>query len=314
LSAAQMREIYARFSPQVFRRSRWHVPGLQAKFNGRIVERELRAVIGERRLDSPDLLTGLAIVMKRMDTGSPWVVSNNPSAGFWETPADRAYLGNRHYSLVNLLRASTAAPTYFDPESVTIAEGMSPGLFIDGGFTPHRNPALQLLMMAVIDGYGLKWRSGADRLMIISVGTGSHRHRMDADEAARLSATSLAGCALTGVLTDTDALVETLLHWFSGSPSLWSLNSEIGTLAGQKPPFGEPLMTFHRYDIHLDADWLKSELGLSVDETELRHLRRMDALDSIPRLHQLGRTAARDFVRDSDFPSAFDGGLSVAGG
>jgi hypothetical protein len=134
---------------------------------------------------------------------------------------------------------------------------------------------------------------------------------MNAGEAAKLSAMSLAGGALTGVLADTDALVETLLHWFSGSPSLWPLNSEIGTLAGQKPPFGEPLMTFHRYDIHLDADWLESELGLGVDETELRQLRRMDALESIPRLYQLGRIAARDFVRDGNFPIAFDGGLAA---
>ena len=88
------------------------------------------AAAGDRRhrrhrtLDSADLLTGLSIITKRLDTGSPWIVTNNPRARYWDTkpptPEDPGYLGNRHYKLATLVRASTAAPHFFDPEIVQI--------------------------------------------------------------------------------------------------------------------------------------------------------------------------------------------------
>ena len=68
--------------------------------------------------------TGLSVVTKRMDTGSPWILTNNPRSPYWETtPRTRespGYLGNRHYKLATLVRASTAAPHFFDPEIVQI--------------------------------------------------------------------------------------------------------------------------------------------------------------------------------------------------
>jgi hypothetical protein len=310
LSTAQLRDIYVTLWPKAFRPVRWRIRGLQPKFDGRAVARDIRAIIGERTLDTSDLQTGLAIVMKRIDTGSPWVISNNPRARFWETPQDRSYIGNRHFPLVNLIRASTAAPTYFDPELVPIVEGEPPGLFVDGGLTPHKNPALQMLLMALLDGYALNWEGGADRLLLVSIGTGHFRQRFSAAESARMTAAGLAVRALTGLILDTDALAVTLLHWLAGAPSRWPLNAELGTLAGQKAPFGTPLLTFRRYDVQLEADWLASELGLAVDPRELQRLRRMDTPESVPRLFELGRAAAPRLISEDDFPAAFDDGLA----
>jgi uncharacterized protein len=58
------------------------------------------------------------------------------------------------------VRASTAAPSLFEPELIEIVSGHPPGLFIDGGLTPHNNPSLLLLMTALIPAYGLNWRIG----------------------------------------------------------------------------------------------------------------------------------------------------------
>src|SRR5262249_12936675 len=133
---------------------------------------------------------------------------------------------NKDYKLSNLVRASTAAPHFFDPEfipvtakgqaEVSAAEktlGASPwrlvarahaiylltrkaiidrlrrnkgqkpsadthGLFIDGGVTPYNNPSLALLMLATLDPYELRWPLGADKLTLVSIGTGWHRSRM----------------------------------------------------------------------------------------------------------------------------------------
>jgi hypothetical protein len=313
-SASQLRDFYARLTPAVFRRSFWWLPGFLAKFDSRRVMRELYSVIGDRALDSPDLLTGLAIVMKRVDTASPWVLSNNPRSAFWETPEDRSFIGNRHYPLVNLIRASTAMPLFFNPEPVTIVEGEQPGIFIDGALTPHKNPALQLLMMALLDGYGLRWPPGADKLLIVSVGTGNHRLRMTAAEAARMSMPGLAVRATFGLVNDTSTLGETLLQWFSGSASRWPVNSELGTLAGQSSPFAQDLLSFQRYDVRLEMDWLARELDVTIEEAELRKLWRLDNPRSVPRLYEIGRAAARRFVHAEDFPAPFDDGLETPGG
>src|SRR6476620_5328457 len=136
----ELRDIYYRLAPRAFRRS-FRMPLFQAKFNAAGLRREIAAFIGDRTLDTADLRTGYALVAKRIDTGSPWIVSNNPRAPYWESPPEKTFIGNRHYSLGNLVRASTAAPTYFEPESIRISDNEM-GLFVDGGVSPHNNPAL----------------------------------------------------------------------------------------------------------------------------------------------------------------------------
>jgi hypothetical protein len=153
---------------------------------------------------------------------------------------------------------------------------------------------------------GRAWQGGDGKLLVVSVGTGTHRHRMSEADTANRSATGLAIRAQGGLMADTDALGITLLQWLSGSPSRWPLNTELGTLAGQAPPLGVPLLNYRRYDVHLEADWLERELGIVADEAELRRLRRMDTPDTVPRLSELGAAAARRFVKDADFPTAFD--------
>jgi hypothetical protein len=61
-----------------------------------------------------------------MDTGSPWIISNDPRAPYWESKppnsqtGDKGHIGNRYYKLATLVRASTAAPHFFDPEILAI--------------------------------------------------------------------------------------------------------------------------------------------------------------------------------------------------
>ena len=46
---------------------------------------ELDALLGDRSLGSRDLMTGLCIVAKRLDTTLPWIVTNNPRAPVGKT-------------------------------------------------------------------------------------------------------------------------------------------------------------------------------------------------------------------------------------
>ena len=41
-------------------------------------------MLGEHKLGSEDFRTGLLVVTKRLDTGSPWPISNNPKARYFK--------------------------------------------------------------------------------------------------------------------------------------------------------------------------------------------------------------------------------------
>lgn len=300
LSASDLRSFYFESAARIFRRSWLRLFGvLQARFDVRPLEAEIRRVIGARQLDSEDILTGLAIVSKRLDTGSTWVLTNNPRSAYWRDGEGGA-IGNRHFSLANIVRASAAAPHYFAPQLITIINGERPGLFVDGGVTPYKNPAMQLLMLALMEPYGLNWQAGADNLHIISIGTGERRERMAPNKAPPRTSAGIALLALVGALADSSVASLTLLHWLSGTHAQWPVNSEIGDLASVTPPSGQSLFGFLRYDAHLESVWLAQELGISVTPRQFAQLIRMDQPEAVPLLYEIGQKAAAKFIMSED--------------
>jgi patatin-like phospholipase/acyl hydrolase len=53
--------------------------------------------------------------------------------------------------LRGVIRASTAAPTYFEVEKLEVGEGQI-GVFVDGGVSMANNSALQLFLIATLKG------------------------------------------------------------------------------------------------------------------------------------------------------------------
>jgi uncharacterized protein len=295
-TTADLKNFYLRLAPRVFRRPFWRLMGLQAKFDAQALRHEIEQVVAERTLDSEDLVTGLCVVAKRMDTGSPWIIANNPRGPYWETPADGRFIGNRHYRLANLVRASTAAPAYFDPELLPIIDGDEYGLFVDGGVTPHQSPALVLFLMTMLKAYGLCWPTGPDRLLVVSIGTGVYRNRLSLPELRYIRAIGLAIRALSALISDGTGLVLQLMQLMGECPAPWTINSEIGDLRDDGLPGGK-LFRFLRYDVHLDGPWLAENLDLKVSERDVTRVRRMDDPVTIPLAYEIGRRAAQRQVK-----------------
>ena len=295
-TAAEITDFYHELAPRIFRRSYWRIIGWQPVFSAKNLKEEITRVCGTRTLDTEDLLTYLAIVTKRMDTGSAWVLSNNPASKFWNTPEDGSFIGNRHYPLRELVRASTAAPHYFNPEPVSVIADEPPGLFVDGGVTPYNNPALLLAQMALVPAYGFDWDPGEDNLLIVSVGTGSFRERLDALRAARMSAVGLAVKALSGMISDGEAQTLALMQLLGRTDTPWVVNSEIGDLADAALT-PAPLFTFQRYDVRLEADWLREHTGLQFSDRAIEQARKMEDPDGIPLCREIGEAAAERFVQ-----------------
>lgn len=310
-TVAELRRFYEQLGPQIFRRSWRRLAGWQAKFDARSLKAELDRIIGARTLDSADLTTGLCVVLKRLDTGSTWVLLNNPRSAFWEDPPDRAFLGNRHLPLANVVRASTAAPSFFDPEAIEIVAGQKPGVFIDGGLTPHNNPSVMLMQTALLPAYGLNWRSGPDDLLIVSVGTGSFRPTMSLEQARKATAFGLALRSLAAIIAENQNQALTLMSYFGRSPILWPINSEIGEVGSLVPPGGE-LFRFLRYDARLEADWLSHKLAIDLPPATISSLRRMDEAANMPTLLAIGQAAGARQVRLEHFEGFQRRGMPVA--
>jgi uncharacterized protein len=290
--AADVRKFYELLGPRVFRRSFWRVQGLFSKFDRLNLIKELDSIVGTRTLDTDDLCTGLCVVAKRLDTGSCWVVANNSRSRFWDSPADSSFVGNRHYPLNSLIRASSAAPYFFDPEFISIVANEPPGVFIDGALTPHNNPSLQLLLYVALPQYGLGWPLGPDNLTIVSIGTGFSRPSVALDKLSWIRPIGMAVSALQAQIGEAQQLIMTLMSWLGESPTVWPINSELGNVMQTAAPFNQPLFRFLRYDIRLQQDWLAHELGVNLDRSLIASYERIDAPENIPAIHELGARAA----------------------
>jgi uncharacterized protein len=119
----EVKNFYLERVPRAFA-TRWSIPYLQSKFDARALRLEIDDIVKKATLDSDELITGLCVIAKRIDTGSPWILANNPLSKFWET-SSKGTLANKDYTLSALVRASTAAPTFFDPEIIAITRESS---------------------------------------------------------------------------------------------------------------------------------------------------------------------------------------------
>jgi hypothetical protein len=296
MRTAEIKLIYQELAPEIFRKSRWRLVGRQSLFEANHLRQKLIGIIGDRKLDSDDLQTGLCIVSKRLDTGSSWILMNNPRSAYWDTPPDKSFIGNRYFSLVNLVRASAAAPHFFDPELIQIAEGMAPALFVDGGVSPHNNPSLYMFMAVTLPAMRLNWPVGVENLSIFSVGTGSFRETVRAGELPWLRSLGIAIHALKAQISDAEQLVLALMTWLGESPTRWKVNSELGDLGLISPPFQQPLFRFLRYDIRLEPDWLNAELDCNLDTRTVLNLRDLSQAANMKTLYELGVQAAEKQV------------------
>lgn len=304
-SVGDITDKYFSLGRRVFKRSAFRQVPLRARYDEQALVSELKDLFGvDTTLGGPQLLTGLLVVIKRLDSGSPWPVSNNPRGRYFSAGTN-GRMGNGEYPLWQVVRASTAAPFYFQPESITISGGPSgtpvTGSFIDGGVSPFNNPALQALMYATLEGYRVGWATGAEKLLLVSIGTGA------ADPAvgkARLAA-SHAARALMSVLQDCAVVQETMLQWMSASPTARTIDRELGDLAGDLLS-GAPLMSYLRYNVDLRLEGVHA-LGGSLAATDaMSSLSAMDVPGNMEVLHRLGGLAASRDVRDTDFGTVFD--------
>ncbi len=305
MSVQDLTDLYIRLGREVFHKSLWRRGILRARYNHEKLSEHLRSILGsDLTLGSPSLQTGLLVMTKRMDTGSPWPLGNNPKGKYFRAAEGDDWISNGDFPLWQVVRASTAAPSYFNPEKITISRknGSGPvhGEFVDGGVSPFNNPTLQAFMYATLEGYRIGWETGADRLLIVSVGTG----RGDPGKAPTWITAKGAMQSLLSLMDDSAALVETMAQWMSTGHTHRDIDGDIGSLdndaIGRIPQF-----TYTRYDLSFLRDDI-DRLKWGVTNRTLETLTEMDEPKNMTLLKELADLDAKSKVAQKHFPASFD--------
>jgi hypothetical protein len=278
---------------------------LAPKFPSGPLQAELDKQLGaDTTLDSDQIRTGLMIMTKRLDTGSPWPLNNGGKGTY--AAQDGAL------RLTQVIRASTAAPTYFAPEEIAIHRhdgSIVDGAFVDGGVTPFNDPALQLLMLAALQGHGFTWPTGKDRLLIVSIGTGQYKQPRSAKAVVSDVAAKQGIAALQSLMDDCERMNRATLQWLTNCLTPWIIDRAVGDMKLDSQN-GPQLATYVRYNAILEQAWLKSEIGVDLDADKLEQIRKMDDPSNMNDLADFGRKAAARQVKPEHLPAAFD--LAVA--
>ena len=302
-SVEKLAAIYRELGRQIFEEGFLRLGVIGAKFPKEPLVDALTEHFGDETLGSDKLRTGLMVVTKRLDTGSPWLLHNNPRGKFHSGDAEGP--ANRDMLLRNIVRASTAAPHYFEPELVRVSEGAF-GAFVDGGISPYNNPAMQMLMLATCSGYRFNWSFGEQKLLLVSVGTGFRGINTPVEDVMRMPAIRLAAESILSIMQDANWMTQAVLQWMASSPTAWTIDSEIEDLNADLLGGGPAMLSYLRYEVVLEPQWLRQTLGLTFSEQQCDQLYVMDRAENLEQLAQLGVAAAEVQIDPAHFPSCFD--------
>jgi patatin-like phospholipase/acyl hydrolase len=288
----EIRTFYIESGPAMFDKTNLLRRYYQNKFHSEKLTQKLKDVVAERTnepeatLGTAALRTYLLLVLRNATTDSHWPISNNPEAMY--NAATHKYC-NLKLPLWQLVRASTAAPTYFPPEVIKLGEGLE-FIFVDGGVTMYNNPAFQLFLMATLKPYRLEWPTGEDKMLLVSIGTGvaANANKNLSPEQMNIiyNASSLPSALMFAAQNEQDTLCRVFGRCLNGS----AIDREVGDLkeAGMTIP---KLFTYMRYNADLSREGLDA---LNLRHIEPQDVQQLDSIEHIPQLQEVGRAVARE--------------------
>ncbi len=295
MSVEEILQLYIKHGTTMFQPVPWYHPVrryLVSKYNAKPLSDYLQQMFSEdgkgevpALLDTKRLKTLLLVVMRNHSTGSAWPITNNPSAKYNQPDLPDC---NMKVPLWKIVRASAAAPVYFDPEEIILGDQRH--IFVDGAITPYNNPALIAALTAILPCYRLAWETGIDKIRLISVGTIRFSLSAANQDVRKMwvgyNVPRIPAALIQGIALEQDYLCRCLGQCMHGE----DLDSEIGNLEGCALP-GRAWFSYVRYN--------KSYSGKAAAELLKKYpnLDKLDAVQRIPLLREIGREYALEHVR-----------------
>jgi len=298
MSVAEILDFYKSAGAQMFKKANL-LNRLRYTYQSEPLAKKLQEVFGpDTQFGSDKLKTLLLLVMRNATTDSPWPLSNNPHAKYNES---KRYDCNLNFPLWQLVRASTAAPVYFPPEVIVLKDKDKSKekefIFVDGGITMYNNPAFQMFLMATLDRYWprqpeKRWLAGADKMLIVSVGTGTSpdaRMSLDPDDMNLLfNASTLPSALMYAALNEQDLLCRVFGKCLAGE----MIDREVNDLTACNGPLraDQKLFTYVRYNAELTREGLDA---LGCRAISPQKVQKLDSIDGMEDLYAVGEAAAQ---------------------
>ena len=306
MSTSELITFYREFGREAFTKraliARW-----KSLYANGPLQRKLQDTFGDTTTLEPQHLRSLFLAVTRnATTDSAWPICSNP----WAKYNDRARPDcNLLLPLWQIVRASTAAPVYFQPEVVSLdaKDPKKTFVFVDGGTTAYNNPAFLMYRMTTEPAYRLGWPRGEDALLIVSVGTGSCPTLGQTDENPEQNLASAAVQTLSALMNqaayDQDLSCRTIGRCVAGP----ILDREVGDLiprddTGQRVPLSTDLgrgFLYARYDAELTCDGLGA---LGCADLDAATVSKLDSVDHMEDLERVGRAVANQIAIDDFGP------------
>jgi len=276
---------------------------VQYQYKSEPLALQLQQVFGATTtLAAPEVETLLLLVMRNATTDSPWPISNNPFAKYNDLKHPAC---NLHLPLWQLVRASTAAPTYFPPELIDC--GGKPFIFVDGGVTMYNNPTFQMFLMATVDRYWVHtpaesggWKAGVDDMLIVSVGTGTsagENYSLRPDEMNLIfNASTIPFALMYAALNEQDFLCRVFGDCVEGP----LLDREVDNMIPSTGPLAldRKLFRYARYNAELTREGLAA---LGCGGIEPTRVQKLDSIDALDELQKIGSAVAKQRVKAEHF-------------
>lgn len=259
---------------------------LEANYDHKALEDNLKAVFKDITLGSDALKTGLCIVAKRADTNSVWPLINHPDGKFYNSNLGK----NKNILLWQAVRASSAAPTYFAPQMMDVGDGQR-AAFVDGGVSMANNPALTLLMVATLKGFPFHWEMSEENLTIVSVGTGYGVFKKQVGEIEEAQMLTWAKNVPDMLMQDASWQNQIMLQWLSNSPTAHYIDMEIESL---KDDFigNKPMIKYLRYNFPITENDLNGLKIGTFSEDDVENLVEMSNAENREILYKIGVAAS----------------------
>jgi predicted acylesterase/phospholipase RssA len=306
MSTAQIRDFYVKSGPMMFEQSAiWK--RLRYSYEdeplANLLRLEINRALGYAKGDPPALLgndrvrTLLMMVMRNHSTDSPWPICNNPNAHY---NAPKREDCNLDLPLWQLVRASTAAPTFFPPEVIVFAPGTPQEysfVFLDGGVTTYNNPAFLAFQMATAAPYAVNWKTGVDDLLVVSIGTGLAPRARPGLKPGDLSLLDHAKSIPSALMNGASAGQDMSCRIFGACRFGGKIDREFGAGivedGGPSNWTGTKLFTYVRYDPEVTAQGLAA---LGLDHVSPEHVQVMDSVEFVGDIQAVGEKFAGKHV------------------
>jgi len=306
LRAEQLRDFYLKFGKEIFTKS-FFVVRLWHSYPSGPLEKHLKDVFGaDTTLGSDQLRTNVLIVAKNATQGTTWFFTNNRKGKY--------YPANSKLPLWQVVRASTAAPTYFPPQPITISDAAGTPQhyeFVDGGVSTYNNPSLQLFLEATDPAYQFGWPAGPDKLLLLSLGTGFNTVTVPSGGASRFTVLDWARYTIKELMGDANLQQNVLMHLIGAKPAG---AASPAAAAGSAPDAPSPssldamsaaaakLLTYQRITVGLTRERLD---GYGLKDIDPFKVREMDAAGQIANMQRVGQAVAKEQVRMESLKSFF---------